>query len=460
MRCCSCLAALFVVTQVCVAADGNSDWHHWRGPTANGASAAEANPPTEWSATKNVKWKIEVPGKGSSTPIISGNQIILLTAIKTERTKQAAFPAASNSIFAMQQEPGGRQRGQRGQRRGGRRGFGGGPAPTNIYEFVVASYDRSNGKELWKTVVAEQVPHEAGHRDNTFASSSPVTDGKHIYVSFGSRGIHCLDMKGNKVWKKDYGRMETRAKFGEGSSPAVHGDTVVVPWDHEGQSFIVALDAKTGDEKWKKQRDERTTWATPLIVEHEGRTQVITNGHQVRSYDLANGDLIWECGGQVDNPIPSPVLMGDHVICMTGYKGNSVYAISLDSKGNVTDSDKVKWHRNDAAPYVPSPVLYKGQLYFLKSNNGILSSVNATTGKATIEQSRLAGIRSVYSSPVAAADRIYLTGRDGSTLVLRHSDKLEVLATNKLGEPVDASPAIVGNELFLRGAKHLFCIAK
>src|SRR5690606_9062837 len=235
-------------------------------------------------------------------------------------------------------------------------------------------------------------------------------------------------LEGKLLWKADLGDMQTRNGFGEGASPALHGDTLVVPWDHEGESLIFALDAKTGDVRWKKPRDERTTWATPLIVEHGGKLQVVTNGStRVRSYDLATGDVIWECGGQASNPIPSPVVLDQTVFCMTGYQGYAVYAIPLDAKGDITGSDKVKWSRRDSGPYVSSPVLYDGRLWFTKSREALVSSLDAKTGEPLISQERIPGIQSLYASPVAANGRIYFTGREGVTVVLKNAPKLEVL---------------------------------
>ena len=234
----------------------------------------------------------------------------------------------------------------------------------------------------------------------------------------------------------------------------------MVPFDHEGESFIVALDAMSGDEKWRQARDEQTTWSTPLITEFDGRTQVVTNGSKrVRSYDLTTGELIWECGGQAGNPIPTPVRFEDNVIVMTGYKGYAIYSIPLSSKGDITDSDTITWIEEDAAPYVPSPVLYEGQLYFVKANNGVLVSRSAKDGELLIDQTRLPNVSTVYASPVAAADHVYLTGRDGTTLVIKHGTTFEVIATNKLDDEIDASAAIFGNEIFLRSKQHLYCIA-
>ncbi|MEO9933923.1 PQQ-binding-like beta-propeller repeat protein [Rhodopirellula bahusiensis] len=448
--------------------DVNSDWPQWRGPDASG-SALESNPPTTWSESENILWKIDVPGIGSSTPIILGDRVYVSTAVKTERvaenqdakeqTPQETAPPRGERRAERGRPEGGRGGPERGGRGRGRGGRGGGAKPTNFYDFLVIAYDRANGEEVWRTSVTQEVPHEAGHNTNTFASSSPVTDGEKLYMSFGSRGVFCLDLNGKQLWSVDLGQMQTRAQFGEGSSPAVHQGTLVVPWDHEGESFIVALDAATGEEKWRQSRDEQTTWSTPLITEYEGRTQVITNGSKrVRSYDLATGELIWECGGQAGNPIPSPVRFEDNVIVMTGYRGYAIYSIPLSAKGDITDSDVITWVEEDAAPYVPSPVLYKGQLYFVKSNNGVLVSRQAKSGELVIDQTRLPDISSVYASPVAAADHVYFTGRDGTTLVLRHGDELEAIATNKLDDEIDASAAIVGDQIFLRSKSHLYCI--
>ncbi len=481
----------FLVTALCFAMaiqghsftsaeESSKDWPQWRGPDASGA-ALDSDPPTTWSETENIKWKIDVPGVGSSTPIILGDRVYVSTAVKTDRVaegKVAAEVKPAEETQPQEERKPERDEGDRGgfgrggERGGGfggrggpggrsRGGFGGGAAPTNYYDFIVIAYDRATGKEVWRTTVTQQLPHEAGHNTNNFASSSPVTDGQRLYMSFGSRGVFCLDLDGKQLWDVNLGQMKTRNQFGEGSSPAVYKGTLVVPWDHEGDSFIVALDSLTGKEKWRQSRDEQTTWATPLITDYNGRTQVITNGSKrVRSYDLATGEIIWECGGQAGNPIPSPVRFEDNVIVMSGYQGYAIYSIPLGAKGDITDSDTITWSEEDAAPYVPSPVLYKGQLYFVKSNNGVLVSRDAKSGDLIIDQTRLPDVSSVYASPVAAADHIYLTGREGTTLVLDHGKSFEVVATNKLDDEIDASAAIVGDEIFMRGKTHLYCIAR
>jgi outer membrane protein assembly factor BamB len=428
-----------------------NNWANWRGPNYDG-SVEGANPPTKWSDRENVKWKVPVPGRGSSSPIVWENQIMLLTAIDTGKRGEAAKQPAPPP-------PAPKDGGAKGKKQGDRGGRGGGGGPTTIHDFVILSFNLADGKERWRTVLSSAVPHEPGQPTNTYASSSAVTDGNRIYVSFGSQGIYCLDMQGKVIWSKHLGMMRTRNQFGEGASPALYKDTLIVPWDQESNSAVYALNTANGEVRWKTDRDEVTTWATPLVVEHGGRTQVVMNGSTVRSYDLATGELLWSCGGQVSNPIPCPVRQDNFVVCMTGYRGTAIYAMPLDAKGDISNSEKVLWSNRDAAPYVASPTLYKGQLYFTKERSGIMSSLDARTGKVLIPQQRLSEIVDVYASPVAAADRIYFTSRAGVTTVIRHGSTLEELAVNKLNEPVDASPAIIGDQLLIRGAENLYLIA-
>jgi outer membrane protein assembly factor BamB len=286
-----------------------------------------------------------------------------------------------------------------------------------------------------------------------------MTDGEALYVSFGSFGVYCYDLDGKLRWQRDLGRMETRYGWGEASTPVVHGGTVMVNWDHEGQSFLVALDARTGRDRWRSERDEPSSWATPLIVEHGGGTQVIVNGtNRIRSYDLATGKVLWECGGMTLNAIPSPVVEDGKVYCVSGYRGSAAVAIPLDAKGDLTGSDKVAWRLDRGTPYVPSPLLVGGRLYYTQRNDPLLSCVDITTGKVLLDRARLPQLATLYASPVCAGDRIYITDREGTTLVIRRADEVEVLAVNKLEDTTDASPAVVGKQMFLRGHHALYCI--
>lgn len=428
---CALLLACLALQSLAPAAEVEAHWPQWRGPQADGV-ARNSDPPTEWSPAKNIKWKVPIPGEGSATPIIWGDQVFIVTAIATDRVATTPPQAAAEA----KTQP-----------------------PTNFYEYAVLCFDRISGQQLWRQVACEQVPHEGKHYTNTFASASPTTDGERLYVSFGSRGIYCYDLDGKLLWTRDLGDMRTRYGWGEATSPVVRGDSVVINWDHEDQSFIEVLDTSTGETKWKVDRDEPTSWATPLIVEHAGRTQVIANGtNRVRSYDLATGDVIWECGGQSVNAISSPILAGEVVFCMSGYRSSAALAIPLNAAGDITDTDQVLWHHKQGTPYVPSPIIVDNHIYFTGSNTGILSCLDIRSGQPIFERQRLPELKSVYASPVAANGRIYFTDRDGTTVVIRHGNDLEVLAINKLAEPIDASPAIVGNQMLLRAANHLYCI--
>jgi outer membrane protein assembly factor BamB len=535
-------ATLSLVASISAAspARGEDNWPQWRGPAGTGAAAA-ATPPVEWSETKNVKWKVKIPGEGTSTPIIWGNQVFIQTAIPTGKKVEAAAAAADDppaappaaaqtppsgessssrlldrldvnkdgkisrsevpegtlrnifdrmvaqhkldpdktytraeleKILGVSASPEARPSGenrpgpgnQPPQRRpGGGGGFGGGRGarPTEPFQFVLMCLDRQTGKVIWQQTACEQLPHEGHHPDGSFAAASPVTDGKHVLAYFGSRGLYCYDMSGKLQWSQDFGDQRMQNGFGEGTSPTLHGDTVIINWDHEGGSFIIALNKNTGDTIWKKSRDERTSWSTPIVVEHDGKPQVITTAtSKIRSYDLATGDLIWECKGLTPNTIPSPVSSDGMVYATSGFRGSALLAIRLGRTGDLTGTDAIVWSHGRSTPYVPSPLLYGDKLYLFASNNAVLSCFDAKSGRALIESQRLQGIQGVYASPVGAGGRIYLVGRDGGTIVLKESDKLDVLATNRLPDRFDASPAIAGSELFLRGRESLYCIAE
>ncbi len=414
----------------------DTNWHQWRGPFATGTAPA-ADPPIHWDESANVKWKAEIPGEGSSTPIIWGNQIFVLTAVQTDRIDDSVPPAS--------EQP--------------ERPFGI-TFPQNYFRFVVMSIDRQTGNVLWEQTACVKRPHEGHHGDNDFASASPMTDGQRLFVSFGSRGIYCYDLQGNLLWERQLGEVDTRLSFGEGTSIVVHDETVIVNRDNEGQSYIVALDANSGETIWKKDRDESTAWATPLVVEHNNRKQVITSAsNRVRSYDFENGDLIWQCGGQVSNVIPSPFTAHGLVYCMSGYRGSALFAIPVDSKGDLTDSDRIAWKLDRDTPYIPSAVLVDDLMYFTKSNSGVLTCVDSRTGENVYGPIRLPGVSKIYSSPVSAGGHVYLTGRDGTTLVVKHGPKFEVLATNRIAEAVDSSLAIAGHDLFIRSEKSIYCIS-
>jgi outer membrane protein assembly factor BamB len=407
------------------------NWPQWRGPRATGV-APHAEPPVEWSEAKNVAWKVEIPGRGSSSPVVWDDQVFLTTAIPS-----SASGAASH-------EP------------------RGGVKPREPHRFVVMAIDRATGKTRWERIAREETPHEAAHQDNgTWASSSAVTDGEHVIASFESRGIYAYDLKGKPMWQVDLGDKRMRNEFGEGSTPALHGRYLVIVWDHQGGSFIAALDKNTGKELWRQPREEIDTWATPLIVEDAGRPQVVVSGmNRIRSYDLETGTVVWHTAGVTMNPIPSPGAGDGMVYVTSGFRGNSLKAVRLaGAKDDITNTPSVAWTLDRDTPYVPSPLLYDGILYLLKSNSGVLTALDAKTGSPQYQLQRLEKAPNVFASPVAAAGRIYIAGRDGTTVVVRHGRTFEVLAENTLDDGFDASPALVANEIFLRGYRSLYKIA-
>lgn len=428
------VCGLTIVTiRAAVDADAERYWPQWRGPYATGVSKT-ADPPVEWSETKNVKWKSEIPGRGSASPVVWDNRVFVLTAVPAGVTGAAEH-----------------------QPRGGIK-------PLDAHRFIVLAIDRKTGKTLWQRVARENRPHEASHQDNgTYASSSAITDGERVYAWFESQGMFVYDMDGKLLWQKDLGDKAMRNQFGEGSTPVLHGDKLVVVWDQfvPGQSFIVALNKLTGDEVWRVRREEIDTWATPLVVEVNGRAQVIAPGmNKVRAYDLENGSIVWESPGTTMNPIPSPVAEGGMVFVTSGFRGNNLKAIRLaDAKGNIAGPPAIVWTLDRDTPYVPSPLLYDGIIYLLKTNSGILSAFDAKSGAPQFQNQRLEDLAEVFSSPVGAKGRLYFTGRDGHTLVLRHGPKYEVLAKNALDDGFDASPALVDKEMFLRGYRFLYAIA-
>ena len=417
----------------------HDNWHQWRGPNASGV-ASKGNPPKTWSEDSNIKWKTAIDGEGSSTPIIWGEQVFILSAKETDRAPAVKPEQHSDQVP---------------------------PPPEHTVEFFVSSYDRATGKEQWKKTVTEATATESHHVSTTFAAASPTTDGKHLFASFGSYGIFCLTLDGELVWEQDLGDMRTRRGWGEAVSPVLHDDKLVVNWDQEDQSQIFVLNAKDGKVIWKTDREEPTTWATPFIAQTSGSdvTQLVTNGTTaVRSYNLENGEIVWKAPGTTLNAIPCPVRSGDNVICMSGYRGSMAYAIDLNSKGelsakNVGADQSLKWKIPQYTPYVPSPIILGSRLYFNRSLAATISCYNVKTGEPIYDRPvRLPGLKNLYASPVAVKDRIYFASREGKTIVIGNGDEFDVIATNTLDNGIDASPAIVGDQIFIRSSKHLYCI--
>ena len=417
----------------------SQNWPEWRGPEANGF-ASDANPPIEWSETKNVKWKIEIPGKGHATPIIWGDKIFIQTAVETNQKAESTSPASEESI-------------------GGR-----GPAATkttNVYNFNVMAINRISGGLIWNKTVCSETPVDGTHELGTWASNSPVTDGEHLFAYFGSRGLYCLDFKGNILWQRDFGQMVTKMNFGEGSSPTLYKDKIVLVWDHEGDSFLYVLDKATGKDILKIPRDEATAWATPMVVTVNGKEQIITSAtSMMRSYYLTTGEIIWYGTGMTANVIPSPIVNNGILYLMSGFRGNALKAIDLSkAKGNIDGSDAIIWEYNQNTPYTPSALLAHDKLYFLRSNNGNLTCLDIADGKVNYSVEKLDGTGTIFASLVGAKDRIYITSQTGLTYVVKQGPAFEILAKNQLEDGNFASPAIVGNNLYIRGFKYLYCLS-
>ncbi len=424
---------------VILAAPLDADWPRWRGPEGTGV-APDADPPTTFSEGENVRWKVEIPGRGHASPIVWAERVYVLTAVPAGPATPPPAPPPDAD--------------ERTKRRFAR------AVHPSKHRFQVLALERETGRVAWQRTAIETVPADTTHRDATWASASPVTDGEALYASFGSQGIFAYSLAGELLWQRDLGDMRTRNGFGEGTSPAVAGDLLIVNWDHEDDSFLVALDKKTGREVWRRERDEPTSWSTPLVVDVGGRPQVVVAGTGAsRGYDLATGEVVWQLGGLTVNVVPTPVSGGGKVYLMSGFRGAALQAVDLAAaRGELAGTGAVAWTYDRDTPYVPSPLLYRGRLYFLKVNTGILSCLDAATGEV-LYQTRLDGIDNVYASPVAAAGRVYLAGREGTVLVLEDGPEHRVLAKNELDEGFDASPAIAGRELYLRGTSHLYSLA-
>ncbi|MEM7386227.1 MAG: PQQ-binding-like beta-propeller repeat protein [Verrucomicrobiota bacterium] len=411
-----------------------AQWGQWRGPLGTG-EAPLAKPPLEWAEDKNIRWKLSLPGLGHSSPVVWGDRLFVTAAVPFGKAVEPVFDNAPGSHDNL--------------------------PVSRKHRFVILAVDREKGQVLWQKTLTEAFPHEGGHKSGSLASNSPVTDGKRVYAFFGSRGLYCLDFEGTLQWSKDLGKKQTKHAHGEGSSPALHGDTLIVNWDHEGQSAVFAFDTTSGEEKWKVARDELTSWSSPIIVRHGKSTQVIVSAtKRIRSYALETGALLWECGGLSRNVVATPVAADGMLYAGSSYEKRAFLAINLDgAKGDITGTEQIAWASNQRTPYVPSPVLYKDTLYYLTHYQGILSCIEARTGETRTGPFRLGSIRNVYASLVAADDRIMITDLDGTTLVLDHEDP-KPLAINRLEDSFSATPALVGDALYLRGARYLYCIGK
>lgn len=421
------LVSFSIALALCAPA-AHANWPSWRGPTSDGI-VKTGNPPTTWSETENIKWKVAIPGQSDSTPIVWGDRIYITTSVPV--TPFTPEQAKSKK------------------------------APLVPYRFILMCLDRNTGKTLWEKTATEATPHEGHHPDTTFASFSPVTDGERVYVNFGSRGAYAFDMDGELLWSHAGTPQKISGEFGEASSPVIAGDSIVIVADQEGDSRIFALSKSSGELLWEKTREEQSTWSTPLVLTHEGRTEVVVSGTTaIRSYDPATGDIYWTCSGLTDGAIPMPVVAFGNIYCATNFRGAALLAIRLGGSGDLTDTDSVVWRLDRATPYVNSPLIYGENIYMIEGTRPMLSAYSAKTGEPIYEKTRVKGLKAIYASPIGVADHIYLVDRQGATIVFKKGDTLDIVATNQLDEGCDASPIVIGDELYLKGTDHLYCIAE
>jgi outer membrane protein assembly factor BamB len=321
--------------------------------------------------------------------------------------------------------------------------------------------ERATGKEIWRRVVHTAKPHVKGHPMGSHASASVLFTDDRLVAFFGSRGLFGLDHAGKVIWSKQFGKMKTLANFGEGATPALHGDTLVLQWDEDGPSFVAGFDVRTGEERWRHPRQSDSSWGTPVITKVNGEMQAILTGSgATHAYALDSGKPIWSCPGMSKNPVNSATVVGDVLYVMNSYKGRIIQAIRLaEAKGELDPAKALLWSQTKDAPYVPPPIVVDGRLYFLRDSTGALNCLDAASGEALYRTQRLKGVKRIHASPIAAAGRIYFTARSGKTLVLRSGETFELLATNTLDDVFDATPAYLGNKIYMRGRSHLYCIA-
>jgi outer membrane protein assembly factor BamB len=389
-----------------------------------------------------VKWKVEIPGRGYSTPVAWGDRLFLTTAIPTGKKPAEPQPAEGGA--------------------GGGRA-GGGSGAGEAHEFKVLALDRATGKIVWQQTATTATPHEGYHHlYGSFASNAPATDGQRIYAFFGSRGLFVYDLDGKLLWQKDVGiKMQMRLAFGEGTGVVVDDGRVYLQFDHQAEGAIVALNAADGKELWRVPRMDNTSWSTPLIVNHAGAKQLVaTADTKVKGYDVNTGKVVWEVAGLGTNPIPQPVQFRDTVLVMSGYRNPRLMAVRLGRTGDLTGTDAIAWETTRGTSYTASPSLHDGRLYII-SDNGMLNVFDAATGTPHYLQQRMPKPYNFKASPLIANDRVYLATEEGDVVIVKAGNTFEVLATNTLtDQSFIASPIAVGNNLYLRSRTHVLAIGK
>ena len=470
------IPAILVGCLLLLASCTTSKWPQFRGPESN-MVVANNNLPDEWGADKNIRWTCDLSGVGWSSPVVWGNKIFITSAFGEKVSAQPAQGPPQGPPPG--QGPGGPQGRPQGSPQGGPpQGMSQPPGPpmgmqeddksylNEIYRWEVTCIDLKTGKELWKQVARKGAPRHRKQPGNTYASETPVTDGKRVYAYFGMTGLFCYDLDGNLLWEKDLGAYQTTNGWGTGSSPAVYRDKVFVQVDNDTTSFIVALDAKNGEEIWKTGRDEKTNFCTPVIWKNSIRTELVASGKTVRSYDPETGKVLWQMllGGEM--VIPSPVPQGDLI-----YIGNNggrdvkgkLFAVKAGAEGDITPSEGetsssgVAWLQPDAGTANPSPLVHDGLIYILASRGGEIACFDASTGE-NVYREKADSVGACWASPWINNDKLFFNDEKGTTHVIKAGRQFEPLFRNKLDDKTWTSVAITKDAYILKGVKKLYCI--
>lgn len=414
-----------------------ANWPGFRGPDGLGLAPADSTPPLQWTE-KNILWKTEIEGRGHSSPIIWGNRVFLTTAIEGD-----VIPGVVPPIHTFDGEEFKHPDSMGGDRH---------------HTMKVIALDTATGKVAWsRTAYAGRV-FENRHKGSSYASPTPVTDGQRVYAYFGSEGVYAYDLAGNPVWQRDLGDIKS-VGLGVGTSPVLYRNLLIIQADEDSGdlSFIIALDTTTGEPVWRKTRTVQASWGTPLLVEHQGKAQLLTSGNEhIIAYDPASGDEIWRAVGLEANAIHHPLLHGDLAIFTTGYPQKNTFAIRLGQRGDL-GKDAAVWRYDKGTAYVPSNLLVDGRVYLL-NDGGVVTCLDAATGKVIYEGGRFPTRGRFTASPVAVGDKILLISQDGDAAFIAAGPEFVVLAQSSLDEPVYATPAIVGDRVYVRGERHLFAI--
>jgi len=428
------------------------EWPQFRGPKS-GVAADDPALPDTWSATTNVAWKIDVPGRGWSSPVVSGDHVFITAAVNTKGSEESLKPVPSYTPRSF----GGPMSGQDIS------------TSTDPHRWVLYDVDFNTGKIRWEQTIRTSVPSEPKHQKNSYASETPITDGERVYAYFGNLGLFAFDMSGKPVWSKPMDSFKVRNGWWHAASPIIHRDRVYIVNDNDERSFIAAYDKKTGDEIWRTIREEGSNWATPFVWENGSRTEIVTAGtKKVRSYDL-NGKLLWEFSGMASIDIPTPLAAHGLLFITSGYPADPLrpaYAIRPGASGDIslkkgeTSNAFIAWSHPTLGPYNPSPIVY-GDYYYTLFDRGLFTCHDAKSGKEIYGRQRItADAAGFTSSPWAYNGKIFATSEDGDTYVIQAGPEFKVLGKNSLDEMTLATPAVARGSLFIRTASKLYRITR